>query len=388
MRSAGCIAALLVACAAYAQDSTAFRPDLQLNGYVKAMPSVSWSPLLDETFVSGLLHNRLNFRGQALPHVRYGLEFRNRVFTGDQVKEDPTLVPGLENDPGFVDLSWVWLEGDAVVGHTTIDRAWAEYEQGRFVARVGRQRINWGMDVVWNPNDLFNTYNYLDFDYEERPGADAVTLRRYLGTSGRVELAVKPERDGDRWIAAGLYRFHAGSYDLQVLAGRYLDDLALGAGWAGNLGGSGLKGEATLFLPTEADSLQAEHLNLTATVDHSFESGLYTLVSVLYNSEGAADPGEAGNLLLGRELSPRNLMPYRITGFASAMYPFSPILSGSLAVMAAPGPNAIILFPSLSVSLGDDWQLDAFYQGYWQEVPGSGMEGLGPAAFLRLKWSY
>ena len=29
--------------------------------------------------------------------------------------------------------------------------------------------------------------------------------------------AVKPERDGDRWIAAGLYRFHAGSYDLQVL---------------------------------------------------------------------------------------------------------------------------------------------------------------------------
>lgn len=34
--------------------------------------------------------------------------------------------------------------------------------------------------MAWNPNDWFNTYNYFDFDYEERPGTDAIRVRVYF----------------------------------------------------------------------------------------------------------------------------------------------------------------------------------------------------------------
>ncbi|MCB0790818.1 MAG: hypothetical protein KDB97_03555 [Flavobacteriales bacterium] len=370
------------------QDTTAFKPALHFNGYVKGMPSVSWSPLLNTTAVSGLLHNRLNFHADLLRGLRAGVEFRDRVFVGDQVRDDPTLAHGLEMDPGLVDMSWVWLKEDAFVGHTIIDRAWLEYERGHFVARAGRQRINWGLDLVWNPNDIFNAFNYLDFDYEERPGSDAISLRYFTGVSGQVELAVKAD-SSDQRVAAGMYRFHVGSYDLQVIGGQYREDAAVGAGWAGNLGGSGLKGETTVFIPTDQDTTDATSISFTSTVDHSFRNGLYLIVSGLYNSNGAATPAEvSGGDVIARQVSPKNLMPFRSTGMVSVTYAFNPIISGSLAVLGSPGPNALILFPSLSVSLANNWQLDVFYQGYWQEVPTLGFRGIGDAAYARVKWSF
>ena len=37
------------------------------------------------------------------------------------------------------------------------------------------------MNLVWNPNDLFNAFSFVDFDYEERPGSDALRIQKYTG---------------------------------------------------------------------------------------------------------------------------------------------------------------------------------------------------------------
>ena len=46
-----------------------------------------------------------------------------------------------------------------------------------------------------------------------------------------------------------MYKMNVKSYDLQFLGGVVNGDLALGTGWAGNLGLASLKGELTYFLP-------------------------------------------------------------------------------------------------------------------------------------------
>ena len=38
-----------------------------------------------------LVHNRLNFRAYAGSHLTFGLEIRNRFFTGDMLSVDPGL---------------------------------------------------------------------------------------------------------------------------------------------------------------------------------------------------------------------------------------------------------------------------------------------------------
>ena len=78
---------------------------------------------------------------------------------------------------------------DSVVFNTTIDRVFLEYNKNDWEVRVGRQRINWGINLAWNPNDVFNAYSFFDFDYEERPGSDAIRIRKYTGIASSVELA-------------------------------------------------------------------------------------------------------------------------------------------------------------------------------------------------------
>jgi len=133
--------------------------------------------------------------------------------------------------------------------NSTIDRALINYSKGKWDITLGRQRVNWGMNLVWNPNDIFNTYNFLDFDYEERPGSDALRVQYYLGDFSKIEVSAKKGRSKDDYIIAGMYKFNISSYDIQFITGVYQKDWMFGAGWAGNLKDAGFKGEISYFVP-------------------------------------------------------------------------------------------------------------------------------------------
>ena len=97
-----------------------------------------------------------------------------------------------EQDDGLVDMSWVWLSENSFFGHTMIDRFYLSWRTDNWRVRLGRQRVNWGINLVSNPNDLFNVYSFFDFDYVERPGADAVRAQHYLDGMSSLEVAVSP----------------------------------------------------------------------------------------------------------------------------------------------------------------------------------------------------
>ena len=143
------------------------------------------------------------------------------------------------------------------------------------------------MNTVWNPNDLFNQYNYFDFDYEERPGSDAVRFTRYLGYNSRIEAAAALDF-ANQLTAAALYQFGVGTYDMQVAGGWFKEDIALGGGWAGNVHNAGSKGEFTYFHGMRNESPNA--FLISFTLDYAFANSLYIAGSYLYNSGGSHEP--------------------------------------------------------------------------------------------------
>ena len=98
--------------------------------------------------------------------------------------------------------------------------------------------MNWGVNLISNPNDLFNQYSFYDFDYPERPGSDAVRVQRFLGFNSRMEVAVRPASDLEQSVAAFLYAFGARGYDIQLMGGYYRERFVAGAGFAGDFRGS------------------------------------------------------------------------------------------------------------------------------------------------------
>lgn len=376
----------------------------RLNGYLKDLQAVylfnqsfphldaNGFRMVDTLLQDNLVHNRLNFWWYAGKRLTVKADLRSRIFFGDLVRAAPDFAKMIDNaNNDYFDLSAVLVDNPSLVVHSMIDRLYLEYVNDKWEIRLGRQRVNWGISTVWNPNDIFNAFSFTDFDYEERPGSDVVRIKRYTGFASSVELVGRIFDTWDEAVIAGMWKFHRGSYDLQLLGGLVRRDLALGAGWAGNIGNAGFKGELTYFHPMERwfDDYRDTKTSFAVTlgVDYSFPNSIYLNTGLLYNSNGSTDT--PSSQLFNFQLSAKNLYPYRFALFTQISYPFTPLLNGGMALIYSPVEiHPLFLNPTLSYSLAENWDLDLVGQLTFNKEPDRGYASLVQALFLRWKWSF
>jgi hypothetical protein len=359
---------------------------LRMRGYVKEMPAIRFDKDFSEVSFSNLVHNRLNFRLDLPGSLHLAAEGRNRLFYNDMFSDIPGLKDFFGHDDGLVDMSWVWLADGGWLGHSMIDRLYLNWRGGNWQVRMGRQRINWGINLVSNPNDLFNNYSFFDFDYEERPGSDALRIQHYLGGLSRVELAVSPGKNREDLVAAALFGHNLHGFDIQVLSGWFRERIALGGGWAGHIGGAGFKGEFTWFRDAE-EIPGVEKSNLVGAVglDYMFGGGTFGVLEFLYNG-GHGRTGEPV-LLITQPLRADDIMFSKYAATLSLIHPFSPVFQGGLALMALPDIDAAFLMPNFSYSVMPNLDLEVIAQVF-AGGKSSIFEEAGSALYTSLKFSF
>lgn len=367
-----------------AQDSSSH---FDLNGYIKNLQTFSISQEADSVYLSNLVHNRINFSFHPGKHFLFHAGARNLLFVGDQVRYTPYFSKLIDQDNGYWDLSFVWLDNKSVVGVTQFDRLYADWKFKNGLIRAGRQRINWGINITWNPNDIFNTYNFLDFDYEERPGADALRFEYYFSGSSQLDFGVSRSGEDSTWIVAAKYGFNKWGYDFQVLGGNYRNDIVAGLGFAGNIGTAGFKGELSYFQPRETFFDTSGAVSISSGVDYAFGDGWYVNGSFLYNS-AATDQIYSVGQLTGFQLTPKTLMPAKWSFLVQGTKSFTPLLSGNFSVVYSPKVNLLILLPYLSYSIAENWDADLNLQTFFAENPEQQFKSLGTSVNLRVKWSF
>jgi hypothetical protein len=357
---------------------------LTLNGYLSTMQSAMFDSISGPFINDNLLHNRLNLKGYINDHITFAAEFRNRLFTGDMVRNGRSYSEMTGNDQGWVDLSWNILNEQSFFFNTTIDRLWVDYNYGKFQARVGRQRINWGQTLVWNPNDIFNAYSFFDFDYVERPGSDAVRLQYYPCSSSAIELAVKADYKNDI-TAAALYRFNKAGYDIQFLAG-YVEseDIVVGAGWSGSLGTVSFRGEASWFQPAEKFSDTTGTGLFTIGFDKVFKNNSLAQVQFMV-CNNSQDLSSFSSLYSGI-MSTKDLAFSRFSAFGQFTYPINPLLNVSLSAMWFPDLKGYFAGPSIDYSLAENVDFSLIWQHFDSKMNVDRIRiNIG---FLRLKYSF
>jgi hypothetical protein len=294
----------------------------------------------------------------------------------------------LDNDLGFLDLSKTFIESDSYVLHAMVDRAYVDYRKGNWQIRLGRQRINWGINLVWNPNDIFNTFNYFDFDYEERPGTDAVRVQYYTGVVSSVELVYSFADDFESSSVAAMVRFNKWHYDWQFLGGYVKDDVVLGAGWSGNIGDAGFRGEMTWFRNTDQFVDTTNQIVASVGADYIFPNSFYLHAGLLYNSSGTTGKASRNNILLTMEnLSVKTLTPAKSSLFFETRYQLSPLLTGGLSSILNPYDQSAFISPLLTFSLSDN--ADALLAGQlFSGRKNTEYGNIGQIYYLRFKWSF
>ena len=361
----------------------------ELNGYLKDLRTLFFADGLDSVLTDNLLHNRLNFQWYATEHLTAKLELRNRIFYGELVRQIPDFgdLPDVNND--FFDLSFNLIDARSLVFNTTIDRLYLEYNKNDWEIRVGRQRINWGINLAWNPNDVFNAYSFFDFDYEERPGSDAVRIKKYTGIASSVEVAASITDDIEEWVMAGLWKINKWNYDFQFLTGVARNDFVLGSGWAGNIRNAGFKGEFTWFRPLDDNDEGAfETFLVSLSADYSLSNGLYLNGSFLINTGLDQDAGlnTINNLNFDR-LDTKRVLPFPYATFLQASYPINPLLTAAFSWMTFPGEESFFINPTFTASVFSNLDLDVIGQIFYEKKE-EGYQADSPALFMRVKWSF
>jgi hypothetical protein len=339
------------------------------TGYISNMQSVMFDSIGGNWLTDNLFHNRLNATWYPTEKLVFSIQVRNRFMYGETVKYYPSYAKQIGKDNGLADLSFNLLDKRSFFLNSAIDRMYFQMTNGKVVTTVGRQRINWGISTVWNPNDIFNVQNYFDFDYIEKPGSDAVRLQYYTGAVSSAEVAAKIDKE-HLVTAALLYRLTVKSYDLQFISGLLRqEDFVAGMGWSGDIKKIGFKGEFTWFQPLKNFSDTSGMYLFTAGLDYMFSNSLFIQAEALFSKN------QTGRSLIymiqryGEPLSVKDLAFADFTLFGNVSYPVTPLLNCSLAGMYFPDLKGYFAGPSIDYSVSDNMQLSLISQFFSGEFP-------------------
>ena len=351
--------------------------EFTIKGYIKYLPS--YLDFDNNSEINHLIHNRINLKGYFKEHFSIGFELRNRIIYGDNIN--------ISNDTGIIDLSNFFVDKPKFKLHSMIDRIWFKYQKNKIEISIGRQRVNWGINTIWNSNDLFNAYNFIDFDYIERPGSDVIRFIYNGDNLSSLEFVYKPNLNNVGVIAA-LYKINKIGYDFQFFGANYYDqDFALGGGWAGNIRNAGFKGEVSYFV-TKNPIPDDNSFSLSTSFDYSFKNGIYILGSYLFNSKGVSN-SNIFNLGAINEnvLSPKNLMPSKNSYMIQTSKPISPAINSSLTFLYGQGINFLYISPNISYDINSDFDLNFIGQLFYADVNGN-FKSIMNGIYLQLRYSF
>ncbi len=378
-----------------------------LSGYISAMPSLYLTE--DSTLWQVLLHNRLNFNAYISKNFTISVQLRNQLIAGDFI-ELMDIENGFNKENYFLPLTWKKEFGNNYLLTSAFDRFWLQYTFNKLEIKLGRQRINWGQTFVWNPNDIFNTYNFFDFDYPERPGADAIRVQYYPSFTSSLDLAAKIDSAGN-FTGGGLFRFTRWNTEFQLLAGYYsnsdkliisdtlpqyswdTEDLIAGIGFSAGIGTMSLRGEISYLYSVQEGNDSTNQFLASLAVDYTLGSKTSMMFEFFYNDNVQQSEASFLGLYEGSQ-NVKTLSSTKYNIFGQLTYPISPILNGTLAGMYFFDDNLAGFFtgPSVELSLGDNLTLAAFFQifAFKFENPYTAKKEWinSNFAFLRLKWNF
>lgn len=359
---------------------------LIINGYLQNLETV-WNPRSSsEVTTMNSLGSRFDLKWFALESAAFNASLRSYFDYGEIVKLNSNYGNFVSIDNGYFDLTETLFDDSSYAMYTNIDRLNFEINFGDLDVVIGRQRVNWGINLVWTPNDIFNSFSYLNFDYVERPGSDAVRLQYYTSSTSSVELVAKLNYK-KKITAAALYRFNKFGYDLQFLGGLMEEDIVFGGGFSGQIASAGLNGEFSYFKNKNDFTDDKGTLIASTGLNYTFPNSLFIHLAALYNSEGTTGNAGGINYLDISEFSVKNFTRAKFSVFAETAFQVSPLTRASIGFLFNPSDKSFYIGPNCDISLTEDIYLLIIAQLFGGKTS-TEFGDFGKFFNLRLKWNF
>lgn len=330
----------------------------ECGGYVSNLSLTATPQGLNDVEWADFLNTRVNTTTYFSDSFLLTVQLRNQVIAGSNTNS----IVNIGSDRGLIDLTTGYSAKKNLLWQLQADRLFTEFTSGSWVITLGRQRINWSRTMVWNPNDIFNTYSYFDFDYVEKPGSDALRIQKYYGASSSVEGVL--QADSTRKINGGLlWRTSYLHTDVQLLTAILnFTELCAGAGWEGSIGNVATRGELTYYHQFNDSVNRANVVLASVGFDYLFNENLALQFEFLYNDKKTV----INNMLELYQvpLSAKQLSLSEYNFYLGATYQINPISSLSVSGMYFTDQSGFFMMPSYQISLTENVSLNILFQHF------------------------
>jgi len=289
------ILCILFVSAAAAQTPIIPDADLDFSGYVVEMPILE---TIRPTIAEQVNSSTFDFVDLARLRLRPTLHVGDNTKIGLEYEMDglyfsqSTALGLLSTTPmrQVMSLRWQPVNEHHLTLTHYIDRLYFDQDFSFGSLVIGRQRISWGAGRVWNPTDIFNPINPANFGKIEKDGADAASMKFFLGQLTDIQFVYNAEYHFDSSNYAVRFRTNVLGYDLAILAGSRDKRAITGGDFAGNVWTAGIRGEALISQdPTKA---YGYYVKWILGIDYQFNDKLYGMLEYYHDGQGAQDESD------------------------------------------------------------------------------------------------
>lgn len=373
--------ALAVSFAVAAQETREGASGLQFSGYFKSLATRSKTVIgPEERYTLDLNRLRLKLQGPVSTQTEVDIQYDNEILLGDYLKTAQFAAEKDLRAPTYFDLEKTYADHPGYYGQHSFYRASVTVRTAVADAKLGRQRIAWGTGRFWNPLDIFNPPNPARLEREERPGVDGALIERKLGPLSRVSLAYVPRADDVASSFAAYGHGNAAGWDFSLVGGRFHGDGVVGGDFASQIGGLGVRGEATY---TDARAAR-NYGRVLLGADYGFVNTLTLTGELYYNGQGTRDPAQYDFArLFAGEI--QNLAQRYAAAYAS--YEITPLLETANYYIRNFDDGSQLVWLSLAYSLTANVELAGGIQ-IFSGRPDSEYGRLPNRAYVQVQWFF
>jgi hypothetical protein len=353
--------ALLSTCASVHGQDTNGRPAFRyrFSGYYRSLLTASHSYFTGDAYGDSLNRVRLTADAGWRTSLAVHVDYDNEVHLGNLIGEPDFDLVRDRQSAAYLDLLHVFVNAKHTYWDTSLYRGYLTLRHGGAELTAGRQRIAWGTAHFWSPADVFNPISPLQVEEDERLGVDAAQFALRLPKGVRWSVVYAPQDGLGRSTEATRIGATVHNFDVAALGGRFQRDWLMGADFAGQWRGAGLRGELTYTVRDNPD--QANPLRLTFGSDYAIGNKWYVLAEYFYNQ------GQPPGYTPGQPIDPSILLTYSNEIFtlqrhfvsAGARYSVTPLLNlQTYAVVDLAGPG-VLFIPTATYNLTSNTDLSA-----------------------------
>lgn len=162
-------------------------------------------------------------------------------------------------------------------------RSYVTYKKENWEVSAGRRQVSWGLGKFWAPTDLFNPFDPLSLEKDERRVKDNLRVAYFSPDQDSLEGVYVPARSYEN-SGFGLRLIHPfAEKEIGIILGELKKNEIAGLHFLTNIGKSALRLEHTF------NHYNTNFFKTTLNIDYTFANSLYLMAEYFYNGQGRRD---------------------------------------------------------------------------------------------------